>query len=241
LYKTLFYWTAYVKYYIFMTLNLRSFKKSKKYNDSEKFTKLFTKSCKLFSEIFYKSAKIDFDIIGQDKINLNETYLVVSNHLGIADIATVIKSFPKPICFVSKIELSRVPIFSEWLRTAGSIFIDRNNNRSSIIELNRGIEVLKSGTSMCVFPEGKRNNTGRIEEFKKGSFKLAFKSGVKILPMVLYGTREIYEDNNNMIRDGNVKVRILDPIDIHSLDSDELRNLHVIVRDRMNEVYKQLK
>ncbi len=59
--------------------------------------------------------------------------------------------------------------------------------------------------------------------------------------MVLYGTREIYEDNNNMIRDGNVKVRILDPIDIHSLDSDELRNLHVIVRDRMNEVYKQLK
>ena len=127
------------------------------------------------------------------------------------------------------------------MRTAGSIFIDRNNNRSSIIELNRGIEVLKSGTSMCVFPEGKRNNTGRIEEFKKVVLNLLFKSGVKILPMVLYGTREIYEDNNNMIRDGNVKVRILDPIDIHSLDSDELRNLHVIVRDRMNEVYKRLK
>lgn len=241
MYKTLFYWIRYAKCYIFMALNLKSFKKSKECNDREKFNKLFIKSSNLVSEIFYKSAKIDLDIIGQDKVNLDETYLIISNHLGIVDITTVMKSFPNFVTFVSKVELSKLPIFTEWLRTAGCIFIDRNDTRSSIIELNKGIEVLKSGISMCVFPEGKRNNTGQIEEFKKGSFKLALKSGVKILPMVLHGTRGIYEDNNNRIGDGKVKVRILDPIDIHSLNSDELKNLHVIVRERMNEVYKQLK
>lgn len=241
MYKTLRYWMNFAKFYIYISVNLKAFKKAKKNNDREEFTKLFKKSYDLFADVFCKSVNIDFDITGQEKVDLDETYLIVANHLGLADIATVIKAFPKITSFVSKIELSNVMAFSEWMRVAGSIFINRDDARASIIELNKGIEGLKSGISMCVFPEGKRNDTGQIEEFKKGSFKLALKSGVKILPMVLYGTRDVYENNNNRIRDGKIKVRILDPIDLKTLSSEEIKNLHVIVHDRMNDVYKQLK
>lgn len=235
------YWSRMAKLILYMASNLKSLKKAKESGNTKRFEKLFMKSCELYADAIFKSAKIDFEVIGQDKVNADDTYLIVANHSGMVDIASVTRAFPKCTCFVSKIELSNVIVFSEWMRTMGSIFIDRNDSRASIVEMNKAIESLKNGMSMCVFPEGTRNNTGQIEEFKKGSFKLAFKSGVKILPMVLWGTRSVYEDNNNKLRDGSIKVKILDPIDVSILTSYDMKNLHNIVRDKMNEVYKNFK
>lgn len=227
------------RFFIYISLNLKKFKKAKENCDKDKFYSLFNKAQKLFIDVVFKSAKIDFEVIGQDKVKKEDTYLVIANHSSIMDIVTIYNAFPKYLCFVSKIELSNVIVFSEWMRVMGSVFIDRNDSRSSIKEFAKATETLKKGMSMCIFPEGTRNDTGSIEEFKKGSFKLALKSGVKILPLVLHGTRSIYENNGNKLGDGKIKATFLDPIDISSLDSDEVKNIHNIVRDKMNEVYKK--
>lgn len=228
-----------VKFFLYMFFNLNGLKKAKKNNDFDKFKNFADTSYKFYCDAIFKSSKSKFEVIGREKVDLNETYLVVSNHLSIVDIVSVIKAFPKTIVFVSKKELSNVVVFSEWMRVLGCIFMDRQNARASIEELNKGIEVLKNGTSMCVFPEGTRSTNGEIGDFKKGSFKLALKSGAKILPMVLVGTRSVYEDNQNKIGKGNIKVILLDPIDINKLSSDEVKDIHNIVRNKINDSYEK--
>lgn len=227
------------RFFLYMAFNLKKLKKFKSENNLKGFNDLFEKANKFYCDATFKSSKTEFEVIGREKIDLNETYLLVSNHLSIVDIVSIVKAFPKNVVFVSKKELSNVIFFSDWLRTVGCIFMDRQNVRNSIEELNKGIEVLKSGTSMCIFPEGTRSISGEIGEFKKGSFKLALKSKVKILPVVLVGTRSVYEDNNNKIRKGNIKVIFLDPIDINQLSSDELKDINITVRNKIEDTYKK--
>lgn len=227
------------RFFLYMFFNLNRLKEAKKNNDFDKFEKLVDTYYKFYCDAIFKSSRSKFEVIGSEKVDLNETYLLVSNHLSIVDIVSVIRSFPKNVVFVSKKELSNIVVFSEWMRVLGCIFMDRQNARASIEELNKGIEVLKNGTSMCVFPEGTRSTTGEIGEFKKGSFKLALKSGAKILPMVLVGTRSVYEDNQNKIGKGDIKVIFLDPIDINKLSSDEVKDIHNIVRNKINDSYKK--
>lgn len=238
--KTLVYWILNVKMYMYLFFNFKRFKKSKENKDMVTFNKYLKESYGKYADTIFKSSKSELIVEGVEKIDLNETYLVTPNHLGIADIAAVIKAFPKTIQFVGKKEISTIPIFSDWMRVSGCVFMDRENVRESIAQVNEGIKVLKSGMSMCVYPEGTRSVTGKIGEFKKGSFRFAIKSGAKILPTVLIGTRSVYEDNNNKIKKGKIKVIFLDPIDIKTLSDEEINNIHNIVRDRVNEVYESL-
>lgn len=237
--KTIIYWILITKLYVYMIFNFKKLEKAKKDNDTKKYDKISTKACNLYEDAIFNSTKSNFEVMGTEKIDLNETYLVVANHLGITDIASILKAFPKYIAFVSKKELSNIFLFSKWMRITGSIFMDRESIRASIPEVNVGIENLKNGISMCIFPEGTRSITKEIGEFKKGSFRLALKSGVKILPTVLVGTRSAYEDNGNKFCKGDIKVVFLDPIDINKLNSDEVDNLHVIIRNKIEETYKK--
>lgn len=239
--KTIVYWILNAKMYMYLFLNYNKFKKARDTNDLEKFNKYLSKSYELYADTIFKSSKSEFIVEGVENIDLNETYLVTSNHLGIADIAAIAKAFPKNVNFVGKKEISGIPIFSDWMRVSGCVFMDRDNVRESIEQVNKGIKVLKSGMSMCVYPEGTRSVTGEIGEFKKGSFRFAIKSGAKILPTVLFGTRSVYEDNKNRIKKGKIKVIFLEPIDVKTLNEEELNNIHNIVRDRINKVYQSFK
>ena len=238
--KRLAYGSLTIKFYIYMAFNLRRLKKYKKDSNRDKFMKLAEKADKYYADSIFNSSKTSFEVIGQEKIDIDQTYLLVSIHLGMADIASILKAFPKHVAFVSKKELSKVPILSEWMRTSGSVFIDRENTRDSIEKLNNAIENLKSGICMCVYPEGTRSKTGEMGEFKKGSFKLALKSNAKILPIALSGTRSVYEDNSNRITKGSVRVCFLDPIDINELTKEEIKNIHILVREKINDKYKTL-
>lgn len=239
MFKTLVYWIFMARFFLFMFLNFKRLERFKNNNDREKFNKLFHKGNSIYCDAVFKSSKSNFEVIGREKIDLNETYLLVSNHLSIVDIASVVKAFPKEVVFAAKKELSNIILFSKWLKLIGCIFLDRENARNAIKEINRGIEVLKNGTSMCVFPEGTRGDGKTIGDFKKGSFKLALKSNVKILPTVLVGTRNVYEDNNRRMRKGDIKVIFLDPLDPSKMSNDEIGNLNIDVRKMIEETYQK--
>lgn len=239
MFRTLIHWILTAKLGIYLVINYGRFKRFYKNKDWENFYKIAKKSYRLYCDTIFKSSNMNFEVLGLENINMDETYLMVSNHLGLADIAAIVKAFPKYFNFVCKKEIANVIVLSNWMRMCGCIFLDRESARNSIPEINRGVENLKNGISMCIFPEGTRSTTGEIGEFKKGSFKMSLKSGAKILPTVLVGTRSVYEDNNKKIAKGNVKVIFLEPIDVKKLNSEEINDLNSIVRDRINEVYRK--
>lgn len=171
--------------------------------------------------------KVGARIEVKGKENIPETTCVyVANHQGFLDIPVVIKTLDKSVGFIAKKEILKFKMVSYWMKQIHCIFIDRNNIRESMKAINEGVDNLKKGYSMVIFPEGTRSKGPKIGEFKKGSMKLALKAGVPIVPVTIDGTYKLREGNKmSAIKSGDVRVTIGEPIYTSKLSKIEQANL----------------
>ena len=106
------------------------------------------------------------------------------------------------------------------------VFMDRANIRKSAEAIVEGINILKGGYSMVIFPEGTRSKGGPCHEFKAGSFKLATKSKALLIPVTIDGTYNLREANEKKrIKGASVDLIIHKPIDITTLSKEEIADL----------------
>lgn len=152
------------------------------------------------------------DIKGLDNIPANTPVLFVGNHQSYFDIPALVAIIDKPIGFIAKIELKKIPIFSKWITSIGSVFIDRNDIRQSLKAIIQSTDNLKNGLSMVIFPEGTRSKSDDMGDFKKGSLKPAVKANVPIIPVAINGTHRIYESNKSGIKKATIRITFGEPI-----------------------------
>lgn len=124
-------------------------------------------------------------VTGTENIPLDEPVLYVSNHQANMDIPILYSTAPQTMAFVAKKEMEKIPLLSYWMKERGCVFIDRENARCSLKAINQAIEVLKSGNSIAIFPEGTRSKSPEMGSFKPGSLRIAIKSGVKVIPVTI--------------------------------------------------------
>ena len=99
------------------------------------------------------------------------------------------------------------------------------SNHQSFFDILLLLGVVNNGYSAIIFPEGTRSKTGEVGEFKGGAFKVAQKTGAPIVPVALDGTAALFERNGHWIKSGNVKLRILPPIETEGMGRNEFREL----------------
>lgn len=157
---------------------------------------------------------------GQEHIP-NEPVVFVANHQGNFDVPIMITATKHPKAFISKIEVQKFPIIPRWMELMGCIFIDRSDRRQSIKAIRAGVETIKSGQSIIIFPEGTRSKGGPMKEFKAGSLTLATSSGAKIVPVAINGSHHLLETKNR-IKPGTVDVTFLPAIDPADVSNKEL-------------------
>lgn len=184
-------------------------------------------------EFFYKNREIIESL-------KDEPVVIVSNHQSNMDIPVLLGYFPKDMGFVAKKEMETWPAIGGWMKKIQCVFLDRNNPRAGIKTMQEAVEKIKNGYSVVIFPEGTRSKTGEIGEFKKGSFKLASDSGVKIIPVSIKGTMEIMGKESGKIVKSSVKVFVDEPIDPLKLEKEELKSLNEKVRNVIVENYNSL-
>ena len=149
----------------------------------------------------------------------------MSNHQSFFDIPLLMSAIDVPKGFIAKKELESWPGISMWMKYIRCIFMDRENIRKSAESIVEGINTLKSGYSMVIFPEGTRSKGGPTHEFKSGSFKLATKSKVPIVPVTINGTYKLLEKNNYKIKAAEIEVIIHPIVDVKNLSKEELTAL----------------
>jgi 1-acyl-sn-glycerol-3-phosphate acyltransferase len=105
------------------------------------------------------------------------------------------------------------------------VFMDRKDMKQTAKTILEGIEILKGGYSMVVFPEGTRTRTGEPLPFKPGSLKLATKSNAAIVPVTLDGSFHLMEGNHYRIKATDIYVTFHPPVVTEGLDAEALKML----------------
>lgn len=172
---------------------------------------------------------IRVEIVGEENYRPESTYLVVSNHAGMADIPLILGAMKLNLRFVAKEELATIPVFGRALRSGGYIFIKRGQNREALQSMMQAVNTLKSGRSIHIFPEGTRSQTGEILPFKRGAFIIGQKAQVPVLPVTIIGSHLITPKNSLKINKGRIRLIIGKPIEPGQCDN---------VEGLMNEAYK---
>lgn len=181
---------------------------------------------------------------GTEKIPTDRPVLYVGNHRGFFDIVVSYTLFPGVTGYVAKKEMLKVPLLSLWMRYIHCLFLDRSNIKEGLKTILQGIDEVKHGISMCIYPEGTRSR-GASEtdmlEFKEGSLKIAEKSGCPVIPVAMVGTADVLENHFPWINATRVKIRFGDPIDLKSLSKEDRRFAGAHVRDVILDMITDMK
>jgi 1-acyl-sn-glycerol-3-phosphate acyltransferase len=149
---------------------------------------------------------------GRERIEDNETYVLVANHLSFLDILVLFRLF-RHFKWVSKAENFHVPFIGWNMRLNGYIPL-RRGDKASIRKMMAACEkTLRSGSSIMMFPEGTRSKTGELRAFKPGAFELAIRTQTPVLPITIEGTHHALPKRGFVLQGRHpIRITVLDPI-----------------------------
>lgn len=181
------------------------------------------------------------DIIGIENIPKDEAVLFVGNHNSYFDVLVCYSLLPRLTGFVAKKEIEKIPLLRVWMRYLYCLFLDRQNVKEGLKTVLQGIEYIKNGISITIFPEGTRSKDGVMAEFKEGSLKFAEKTKCKIIPVTMNNTRAIFEDHFPKIKKTHVIIEFGKPIIISELEPEQKKFLGAYTRGIIQETYDKNK
>ena len=121
----------------------------------------------------------------------------------------------KPLCFVCKKEIQKYPFFGRIISSIDAIFIDRHNIMNQLDTIRQTVKQAKGEEfgNVVIYIEGTRNKELHkdVLEYKAGTVKTAYMSGIPILPIVTYGCFRILSIKYHLLS-YPCYVRFLDPI-----------------------------
>ncbi len=165
------------------------------------------------------------DVTGRDRIPWRQSAVIVSNHLSLIDILVLCLLY-RPYKWVSKVENFKLPIIGWIMRMNRDVPLVRGNRESVAAMFEMCRRYLENRSSVVIFPEGTRSETGQLQPFKDGAFQLAKETGRPIIPVVITGTYDTLPKRSLVLRNRmDATVRVLEPIDAAGYDSvEELRD-----------------
>lgn len=181
-------------------------------------------------------------VIGKENIPTDQGVLYVGNHRSYFDIILNYISVPGITGFIAKKEMNRWPLLRVWMRYIHCLFLDRSDIRQGMQIILEGIQKVKSGISIFVFPEGTRNKSDdEFLPFKAGSLKIAEKSGCPIVPVAINNSDGVFEKHLPKIYKATVVIEFAPPIYPNDLDKEAKKNLSDTVVSTIKSMYEKNK
>lgn len=179
---------------------------------------------------------------GEENVPKDEPVLYIGNHRSYFDILITYVRVPHPTGYIAKKEMLRWPLLVNWMRNLHCLFLDRNDVKQGLKIILTAIEEVKSGVSICIFPEGTRNRVNHtFMEFHEGSFKIASKTGCPIIPMSIYNSADIFEDHLPKIKKTRVILEYGKPIYIKDLAKEDQKRIGAYTKNIIEETYFKIK
>ncbi len=188
-------------------------------------------------------AGVDATYLGEENVPKDEAVLYVANHRSMVDIVMTYPKCPGLTGFIAKDSINKVPALRGWMKRLHCEFINRDDVKEGMKTILSAIGKVKKGISIFIFPEGTRNrdkeDTTSIGTFKDGSFKIAQKTGCKIIPVAISGTNHIFEDHAPWIKKGKVVIEYGTPITYQELSEEDQKHVGAYFQNQIQGMLKE--
>ncbi len=124
-----------------------------------------------------------------------------------------------------------------------TVFLDRSNRNNAIETMQKAADTLKAqNTAIWLYPEGTRSHQrdNSLLPFKKGAFHLALSGQMPVVPIVISTYGDVYDEKRMRFEGGNVKIKILDPIETKGMTNQDIDVLIDRVRNAMLKTLNEM-
>jgi 1-acyl-sn-glycerol-3-phosphate acyltransferase len=169
-----------------------------------------------------------FTVKGINSVPVRGPFLLVSNHLSVADPVILGAKIGRQVTFMAKEELFRQKLIGYFIRSFSAFPVYRGkSNRDA---LHQAAEILQKGKVLGMFPEGKRSQEQTLNPGLLGAAMIAYHNKVNILPVSIYGSEQV-KGLKWIFRRPKVVLTIGEPFLLHDTG-------HSLKKEQLNEMTK---
>jgi 1-acyl-sn-glycerol-3-phosphate acyltransferase len=197
---------------------------------------------RFWSHLFLAAAGARLTIEGQERVDPSGQYVFVANHLSNLDIPVMFLTAPVPIRYLAKKEVYKIPLVGTAMNQIGMVKVDRERGSAVHAEVNAGVAAARArGHSLIIFPEGTRSDSGELQPFKKGAFRIAVANQLTLVPVTIQGTWEVWPPGSKLYFPGRVRAVVHEPIPTAGLELSAIDEVRTRVHAVIGETYAELR
>jgi len=154
-----------------------------------------------------------YDCLGEEHVPREGPAVVAANHPSYLDPVLLSLQLSRPIRFMAWDALFKLPLVGRLIRAFGAFPVDvRRGHGRSAYEAARAM--VEAGEVVGIFPEGRRSQTGWMEEsLRLGAVRLSRDTGAPLVPATISGAFRAWPHYQSLPRPARIRVRYHEPID----------------------------
>lgn len=168
-----------------------------------------------------------FEIIGKEQFPKEGGVLLCANHIDNLDPPVVGINAPRPVHFMAKEELFKMPVLGKIVPHLNAFPVKRG--MSDREALRKGLAILKEGRVLGLFPEGTRSKDGELKKGLAGAGFFALRTDAAIVPCAIIGPYKAFKRlkvvYGKPIEMKDVRERKASPEEVTELIMNEIRKL----------------
>ncbi|MGK7934906.1 MAG: lysophospholipid acyltransferase family protein [Xenococcaceae cyanobacterium] len=174
-------------------------------------------------------------IYGAEKVPQSGALIAVCNHASDFDPPILSNCLRRPVSYMAKEELFKVPLLKQGIKLYGAYPVKRGASDRSAIRA--AMKALENGWIAGIFLDGTRSGNGKVNNPKLGAALIAAKTQVPLIPVSLWGTEKILSKGSSIPKPVPITIRIGDVIEPpQSIKKEELQ----ILTNKCAEIINQM-
>ena len=177
-------------------------------------------------------------VTGLANVPRNGPVIIAGNHVSFADEIFTPLAARRQVFYFAKSEYFDSPgirgsAMGAFFRGLGQVPVARRDTRSAAASIDTGVDVLRGGKALGIYPEGTRSPDGRLHKFRTGVARVALRSAAPVIPVGLVGTRDVQPPGTKRWHRVPVEVHFGVPMDFSGREADErsARRLRLITEE----------